>query len=76
MSLHSEMIKELGPALRKAKSLLSLHLSGNPGATKDVKTYLRWRVRCVPKYRSNHIDGIDRETLRFGNQENSPLKLN
>ena len=33
--LSREMLLEFGPALRKAKSLLSLHLSGNPGIDLD-----------------------------------------
>ena len=74
MGIHSEMIKEFGPALRKSKSILSLHLSGNPGVTKDVKKYLRQRVRCVPKVKVNHIDGIDKNVTAALQNTNSPLK--
>ena len=64
MSIHTEMIKEIGPAMTRAKSMIALHLSGNPGVTKDVKKYFRQRIRTVPKYRPIHIDHIDRDEMR------------
>ena len=35
--LSSEMLREFGTALRRAKSLISLHLSGNPGDDGDIR---------------------------------------
>lgn len=42
------MIWQLGTALKRAKSLLVIHFSDNPGVTKVVKEYLFSRIRCRP----------------------------
>jgi hypothetical protein len=34
--------------LRRAGSLLSIHLSGNPGLTEENREYLVKRIRCRP----------------------------
>lgn len=34
--------------MRKAKSLLCLHLSGNPGLTIEVQEWVTKRIRCRP----------------------------
>lgn len=34
--------------MRKAKSLLCLHLSGNPGLTPQVQEWVTQRIRCRP----------------------------
>lgn len=47
--LCDDMLKCFGVALRRAKTLLSLHLSGNPGVTPQVKAYLKERAHCVDK---------------------------
>lgn len=60
MGLPTAMLKELGPALRKAKSLVSLHISGNPGGTKKLKRFLHSRAKCTPKVKSVYIDHLDR----------------
>ena len=39
-------MREIGAALRKAKSLLAIHLSGNPGVTPELKEYLYDRIRA------------------------------
>ncbi len=44
------MMYELGPALRRAKSIISLHLSGNPGIDDELKEYLHKRVHCAPSF--------------------------
>lgn len=40
------IIKELGNVLRRAGSLLAIHLSGNAGVTEENHDYLVKRVRC------------------------------
>lgn len=53
--LSEAMLWYIGTALRRAKSLVSLHLSGNPGVTKNVKDYLYKRVRCREIEDINHV---------------------
>ncbi len=38
--LDEMMITALGTALRRAKSLIAIHLSGNPGSTQNTAEYL------------------------------------
>lgn len=42
------MILQIGRSLRRAKSLLSIHLCQNPGSTPRAKEYLLQRIRCMP----------------------------
>lgn len=44
--LSSLSIKEIGSTLKKAKSLLAIHFSGNPGINNEVKEYIRDRIKC------------------------------
>jgi hypothetical protein len=53
--LSEAMLWFIGAALRRAKSLISLHLSGNPGVTPALKEYLHKRVRCKELETVNHI---------------------
>jgi hypothetical protein len=46
--LSKAMLEQFGPALRKSRSLLSLHLSGNPGIDLELKQWLSTRVHCRP----------------------------
>ena len=46
------MMLHIGTAMRRAKSLLSIHLCNNPGATDRVRDFLFTRIRCMPE-RSN-----------------------
>jgi Ran GTPase-activating protein (RanGAP) involved in mRNA processing and transport len=48
IGLGARMIEGIGEALRKAKSLLCIHLSGNPGLTEPVMNALIKRIRCRP----------------------------
>lgn len=41
------MIVDLANALRRAKSLLSLHLCGNRGVTERIKEYMRTRIHAM-----------------------------
>lgn len=61
MGLSHLMLRELGPALRRAKAIISLHISGNPGVDKALRKYLHARVHCAPKIKTNHIDVIERD---------------
>lgn len=48
--LTDQMLRAIGTALRRARSILSLHLSGNPGITPALKSFLYQRIRCcMPK---------------------------
>lgn len=42
------MVTAMGTALRRAKSLIAVHLSGNPGCSQDTAEYLQQRVHCRP----------------------------
>ena len=47
--LSSFLVKEVGNALRKARALLCIHLSGNQGvADKGTKAWLVERIKCRP----------------------------
>ena len=46
--LSALVIKELGTCLRRARSLLSIHLSGNAGLTKKNQDYLVQRLKTRP----------------------------
>ena len=42
------IVKEIGDALRRARSLLSIHLSDNPGLTKENLDYFPERLKLRP----------------------------
>lgn len=44
--LSKMMLLEFGSALRRSKSMLSLHLNGNPGIDIDLKKTMAERVHC------------------------------
>ena len=46
--LDEHMIIALGTSLRRAKSLVGVHFSGNPGVTQAASDYLHERVHCRP----------------------------
>lgn len=48
------MLLQFGPALRRSRSLLALHLSGNPGLSQDLKSHLHQRTHSQP-----YIDPIN-----------------
>lgn len=50
------MLLEFGPALRRVKSLLVLHLSGNIGIDEEVKMQLCERVHAAPDVHIIHLD--------------------
>ena len=45
-ALGEYICKGLGSALRKSRSILSLHLSANPGLTKENREYLSQRIHA------------------------------
>lgn len=47
--LDDTAVRALGVALRRAKSIVSMHLSGNPGVKPKVKKYLFKRLQCKTK---------------------------
>jgi hypothetical protein len=48
MGMDAETLLLFGEALRRAKALLSLHLSGNPGNTIEVQESLSERIHAKP----------------------------
>jgi len=46
--LSEHHVKAIGASLRRGRSILVLHMTGNPGVTEDVKAYLQERVKCLP----------------------------
>ena len=45
--LSAAQMKEIGSSMRKAKSLLSIHLSANPGVSNEFdRQWLRDRIKC------------------------------
>ena len=63
--LTEHMLLQIGKALTRSKSLLSIHLCMNPGATPRVSDYLHKRVRCMPRdehLRFSVADAISRLT--------------
>lgn len=48
--LNYAMLLKVGPTLRKARSLISLNLSGNPGISDHLIEVLHDRVHCVPNF--------------------------
>ena len=47
-NLRSNLLRELVTCLRRAKSLLTLDVSGNDGINDGLKAYLAKRIRCKP----------------------------
>jgi len=43
------MLWNIGSALSRAKSIISIHLSGNQGITPALKMMLKSRIRCKPE---------------------------
>lgn len=43
------IVHEMGSHLRRAGSLLSIHLSGNPGLSRENCEYLANRIKCRPR---------------------------
>ena len=41
-----EAIRSIGISLNKARGLVAIHLSGNPGITDRNKDFLRKRIKC------------------------------
>ena len=57
MGLDSEILHGLiDKSLSKARSLSCLHLSGNPGISKDLIEFIRSRVKCKDPIKTVTID--------------------
>jgi|LauGreDrversion4_2_1035121.scaffolds.fasta_scaffold61146_4 hypothetical protein len=54
--LTEQAVRDIGASLRRGKSILSLHLSGNPGITQEVKMFLHERIRCAEVHRNDLFD--------------------
>ena len=53
--LNEKILWSFGTGLRRAKSLLSIHLTGNPGVSEGLKDYLFQRVRCKERVKENNL---------------------
>ena len=56
--MRTNLLRELASCLRRAKSLLTLDLSGNPGVNNELRKYISDRIRCKP-------DPLDLERLNY-----------
>jgi hypothetical protein len=62
--LPKSILVEFGAALRKSRSLLCLHLSGNPGVDEELRHNIEERAHCAPRYKHNVIDVINKENVQ------------
>ena len=65
--LSDEVIHEIGTCLRRSRSVLVIHLSGNPGLSKDNFEYLEKRVKCRSREdieRFTRISGVVKGVIR------------
>lgn len=65
--LSAGVIYEIGTCLRRARSVLVIHLSGNPGLTAENMDYLSDRVKCRPREdveRFTRVSGVVKGVLR------------
>ena len=63
IGLTKNMLKQFGPALRRAKSLVALHLSGNPGIDNELKSILFSRIHCLPRFEINKINPMTNDNI-------------
>jgi len=57
------MIVEFGPALRRAKSLLSIHFNGNDGVSQQLKDDLHERVHCMPHFETINLNMVSSNNI-------------
>lgn len=65
--LSAGVIYEIGTCLRRARSVLVIHVSGNPGLSRENMEYLPDRVKCRPREdieRYTRITGVVKGVLR------------
>ena len=65
--LSSGVIYEIGTCLRRARSVLVIHISGNPGLSRENMEYLPDRIKCRPREdieRYTRITGVVKGVLR------------
>ena len=65
--LSSQVIHSMGTALRRSRSILVIHLSGNPGLNLTNMEYLTQRIRCRPNEdieRYTRITTVVKNTLK------------
>lgn len=46
--LDEATVLAIGTALRRAKSLVAVHMTGNPGVTEAAAEFLHQRIHCRP----------------------------
>ena len=74
--LTEQQLWHLGPALRRAKSIRSVHLNGNE-VTPRLLDFLVERIRAITVYKHNHIDFLEMPgNKRFANERDKQAKEN
>jgi len=71
------ILEGIGNCLRKAKSLLCIHLSGNPGLTKEMQDSLTQRIKCRPKEdmeRFSRINNLVSKVMKKVSTKNKNLE--
>lgn len=48
--LSEQALRVIGASLKRGRSIVSLHMSGNPGVTQSLKDYLFERIRCIKPF--------------------------
>lgn len=74
-NLSRRMLEMIGPILRKARSMLALHLSGNPGVGQGLKDALHTRAHCAPPVEHVHFELLDRTKIGKGLRSEGPSLL-
>ena len=74
-NLSKRMLEMVGPILRRARSMLVLHLSGNPGVSDDLKRALHARAHCAPTTKHIHFDLLDRSRIGKDFRSEGPSAL-
>ena len=72
--LNEQMVRTIATALKRSRSIVSLHLTGNPGVTPEAKEFLFERVRCC-RPRPNIFTEPDSVNARLEHEEWSKMAI-
>ena len=75
-NLNEYMIWKIGSALSRAPSLISIHLTGNPGITIALKKQLHTRIRCItdPVYHNVRLEAGFNDDMKFKRDDTQLLE--
>lgn len=74
-ALTKPMLMAIAGVMRRAKSLLALHLTGNPGVDDDLKKQMHEKVVARPMVVHQYIDSFNRENLGIKQRSEGPNQL-